>query len=69
MRAFLPYLTVVLLLVATCYAEMHTTQDPGENTTVTAKHLAVNLLVQILAILSMRSIGLLYRHYGGYFKW
>lgn len=68
-RAVVPYLTVVLLLVATCYAEMHTTQDPGENTTVMAKHLAGNLLVQVLAILSMRSIGLLYRHYGGYFKW
>jgi hypothetical protein len=68
-RAFLPYLTVVLLLIATCFVEMHTTQYTGEDTAVTAKHLAVNLLVQVLAILSMRSIGLLYRHYGGYFKW
>jgi hypothetical protein len=43
---------------------MHTTQYPGAATTVTAKYLAGNLLVQVLAILSMRSIGLLCRHYG-----
>jgi len=36
---------------------------------VTAVHLAGNLLVQLLALFSMRSIGLLYRHYGCYFKW
>jgi len=68
-RAFLPYLTVVLLLVATCFLEMHTTQYDGQDTALAAKHLSVNLLVQVLAILSMRSIGLLYRHYGCYFKW
>jgi hypothetical protein len=79
-RAFLPYLTVVLLLVATCYVEMQTVQYAsaselmtarytGSGDVLNAKHLAVNLLVQVLAILSMRSIGLLYRHYGGYFKW
>jgi predicted RNA-binding Zn-ribbon protein involved in translation (DUF1610 family) len=67
--AFLPYLTVVLLLVATCFVEMHTTQYTGASEVITAKHLASNLLVQVLAILSMRSIGLLYRHYGCYFKW
>jgi DNA-directed RNA polymerase subunit RPC12/RpoP len=79
-RAFFPYLTVVLLLLATCFLEMHTTQYTGHDpmatarhltvsTTLTARHLAVNLLVQVLALVSMRSIGLLYRHYGCYFKW
>jgi len=68
-RAFVPYLTVVLLLVATCLLLMHTTQYTGASPVVTAMHLAGNLLVQVLAILSMRSIGLLYRHYSCYFKW
>jgi hypothetical protein len=77
-RAFLPYLTVVLLLVATCWLEMQTTQYAGKNPTVMAPHLpriaaaeclSVNLLVQVLAIFSMRSIGLFYRHYGCHFKW
>jgi predicted RNA-binding Zn-ribbon protein involved in translation (DUF1610 family) len=77
-RAFLPYLTTVLLLVTTCFLEMQTTQYTGKNPTVMAPHLprmaaaeclSVNLLVQLLAIFSMRSIGLFYRHYGCYFKW
>ena len=46
-----------------------TARYTGSGDVLNAKHLAVNLLVQVLAILSMRSIGLLYRHYGGYFKW
>ncbi len=68
-RAFLPYLTVVLLLVATSLLLMHTAQYTGAPPAVTAMHLAGNLLVQVLAILSMHSVGLLYRHYGCYFKW
>jgi hypothetical protein len=78
-RALIPYATVVLLLIATCLLEMHTTQyasgamaalpGQGDSRTVAAEHLAVNLLVQLLALFSMRSIGLLYRHYGCYFKW
>lgn len=69
LRAFFPYLTAGLLLIAPCAMEMHTTQYDGQDTLLAAQHLAVNLLVQVLAILAMRATGLLYRHYGGYFKW
>ncbi|MHC4748223.1 MAG: hypothetical protein ACYS18_13050 [Planctomycetota bacterium] len=31
--------------------------------------LAVNLAVQLLAIIAMRSIGLFYRHYNCHLKW
>jgi hypothetical protein len=48
---------------------MATARHLTVSTTLTARHLAVNLLVQVLALVSMRSIGLLYRHYGCYFKW
>jgi len=68
-RAFMPYLTAGALLTATCFIEMHTTQYAGAGLTITAAHLAVNLMVQVLAIITMRSIGLLYHHYGCYFKW
>jgi DNA-directed RNA polymerase subunit RPC12/RpoP len=68
-RAFFPYLLVVALLALAFLAEMHATQYTGAGVLVTAQHLAGNLLVQVLAILAMRSIGLLYRHYGCYFKW
>ncbi|MEN6429200.1 MAG: hypothetical protein ABFE13_27960 [Phycisphaerales bacterium] len=69
-RAFLPYLTTVALLIATCLMEMHTTQFQAKaEPNVTATNLAMNLLVQVVAIFAMRSIGLYYRHYGCYFKW
>jgi len=68
-RAFLPYLVTVALLAGACIMEMHTTQSTGAEPKVAAAHLAMNLLVQVVAIIAMRSIGLLYRHYGCYFKW
>lgn len=69
-RAFFPYLTTVALLTATCLMEMHTAQyDAVAEPLATVAHLGVNLLVQVLAIIAMRSIGLFYRHYGCYFKW
>jgi hypothetical protein len=36
---------------------------------ITAAHLALNLAVQVVALLAMRAIGLLYRHHTGYCKW
>jgi len=69
-RAFLPYLTAVGLLVATCLMEIQTTQfEAGAELRITIVHLGMNLLVQVVAIFAMRSIGLYYRHYGCYFKW
>lgn len=68
-RAFFPYLTTVALLTAACLMEMHTTQSTGAETMVATAHLGLNLLVQLVAIIAMRSIGLFYRHYGCYFKW
>ena len=68
-RAFVPYLITGALLAATCLVEMHTTQYTGADVAVTAQYLVINLLVQVLAIIAMRSIGLLYRHYGCYFRW
>jgi hypothetical protein len=68
-RAFLPYVTAVALLAATCLLEMHTTQYDPDRSILVAANLGMNLLVQVLAIFAMRSIGLYYRHYGCYFKW
>ena len=69
-RAFFPYLTAVALLTAACILEMHTSQyDPGATARATVAHLGMNLLVQVVAIVAMRTIGLFYRHYGCYFKW
>jgi hypothetical protein len=69
-RAFFPYLTAVALLTAACLLEMHTAQyDVAAEPKVTVANLGLNLLVQVVAIVAMRSIGLFYRHYGCYFKW
>lgn len=68
-RAFLPYVTTVALLTGACILEMRAQQSPGASMEILAVDLGMNLLVQVLAIVAMRSIGLFYRHYGCYFKW
>jgi hypothetical protein len=68
-KAFFPYVIPVLLLAAACFTEWHTSQYTGANPITTAKHLALNLTVQVVAIIAIRSIGLFYRHYACYFRW
>jgi len=68
-RAFGPYVACALLLTAACFIEMRTTQYTGAPPLTTALHLALNLALQVVAILTMRAIGLFYRHYACYFKW
>jgi hypothetical protein len=66
-RAFIPYLVVVGLLAAVCFIETHTRQYESLSILKTAGNLAMNLVVQVVAIIAMRSIGLFYRHYDCYF--
>jgi hypothetical protein len=66
-RAFIPYLVVVGLLAAACFIETKTRQYESMSILTTAGNLAMNLAVQVVAIIAMRSIGLFYRHYDCYF--
>ncbi len=68
-RAFLPYIVVVVLLAFAVILELQTSQYTGAGLATTAKDLAINLAVQIVAIIAMRSIGLFYRHYNCHFLW
>jgi hypothetical protein len=68
-KAFIPYLTVVALLVAACLLETQTKQFKGSTFAITVGNLALNLAVQLIAIIAMRSIGLFYRHYSCRFRW
>jgi len=68
-RAFRPYLVTAGLLVAASILESQTQQYAGQDVPVAAGHLMLNLAVQAVAIIAMRSIGLFYRHYGCYFAW
>lgn len=69
-RAFIPYLIVVALLAAAAVLEMQTSQYEGEiPLVIIAGRLTLNLAVQIIAIIAMRSIGLFYRHYNCHLRW
>jgi DNA-directed RNA polymerase subunit RPC12/RpoP len=68
-QAFFAYVAIVLMLAAACFLQMHASQYTGADPITTTLHLALNLLVQVIAIFAMRAIGLFYRHYRCYFKW
>jgi hypothetical protein len=58
-RAFLPYTVVVALLIVAALLETETTQYAAADFATTACDLALNLAVQVVAIIAMRSIGVL----------
>ncbi len=70
-KAFASYITVFLLLAAAAILETQATQfHLGKaSPMLQVGRLAINLAVQILAIIAMRSIGLFYRHYSCNFRW
>ena len=68
-KAFVPYVVTVALLTAGALLETQTTQYTHASLAVTAGHLVLNLAVQVVAIIAMRSIGLFHRHYSCHFAW
>jgi len=71
-KAFRPYLLVAGLFLLTWELELRTIgygRLIGTGYFVVGLNLLANLAVQALAIISMRSIGLFYRHYSCYFPW
>jgi hypothetical protein len=71
-KAFFPYLTVIAVLAVACIIEANTKQyAPAgkESIFIIAGKLAMNLAGQAVAIISMRSIGLFYRHFSCYFDY
>ncbi|MBN1391972.1 MAG: hypothetical protein JW947_04120 [Sedimentisphaerales bacterium] len=69
LKAPLSYLVVVALLVAAALLQTRTRQFEGLDFAITAADLALNLAVQTVAIIAMRSIGLFFRHYSCYLRW
>jgi hypothetical protein len=69
LKAFIPYLTVVALLVAASLLQTRIKQFEDPTFAITAANLALNLAVQLIAIIAMRSIGLFFRHYSCRFRW
>jgi len=71
-NAFWPYFVVVGFFVLVWELQLQTVGygellDKGK--TVIRLHLLVNIAVQALAVVSMRSIGLFHRHYNCHFHW
>jgi hypothetical protein len=68
-RAFGPYLVTAVLLGAAAALQMHASQYSGRSFAVEAVHLLLNLAVQVIALVAMRSIGLFFRHYSCLLPW
>ena len=71
-KAFWPYLVAAGLFVLAWELQLRTIEYGrliGSGTLVIGLHLLANLAVQALAIITMRSIGLFYRHYSCHFPW
>jgi len=68
-RAFRPYLVTALLLGAAAVLQMHASQYSGQFHTAAIGHLLLNLAVQVIALIAMRSIGLFFRHYSCLLPW
>jgi hypothetical protein len=71
-KAFKPYLVVAALLITFGALEMQTKQfNPSAKATILSVtgHLFLNLVIQVIAIITMRAIGLFYRHYTCHLPW
>ena len=69
LRAFGPYLVTALLLGAAVVIQILAKQYSGQSPAVAAGHLLLNLAVQVIALVAMRSIGLFFRHYSCMLPW
>jgi len=68
-RAFGPYLVTALLLGAAVVVQIYAKQYSGQSQAAAMGHLLLNLAVQIIALVAMRSIGLFFRHYSSVLPW
>jgi hypothetical protein len=68
-RAFRPYLVTAVLLGAAAVLQMYANQYSGQSPAAAAGHLLLNLTVQVIALVAMRSIGLFFRHYSCMLPW
>ena len=67
-----PYLLIFIFMSLTVFIKRHTGSFDINNIGSYAQisgEIALNLLVQVLAIVTMRGIGLFYRHFCCYLKW
>ena len=68
-RAFKPYLVTAVLLGAAVVLQLQANQYSGQSPTAATGHLMLNLAVQVIILVAMRSIGLFFRHYSCMLPW
>jgi len=68
-RAFGPYLVTAALFGIAVAIQTQASQYDHQGAAGMAGHLLLNLAVQIVALVAVRSTGLFYRHYSSYFPW
>ena len=68
-RVFIPYLVPAIILGAAVILQMKTRQFSRTDSSGTVYYLLLNIAIQMIFIIAMRSIGLFYRHYSCHFKW
>ena len=68
-RAFGPYLVTAVMFGAAVAIQTQASQYNHQSATATAGHLLLNIAVQVVVLVAVRSIGLFYRHYSSYFPW
>jgi hypothetical protein len=68
-RAFRPYLVTALLLGAAVVLQTYASQYSGRSATAETGYLLLNLAVQAILLVAMRSIGLFFRHYSCLLPW
>lgn len=72
LNASKPYLVVAALLIAVGLLEMHTKQfvpSAKQSFLLITGYLFLNLVIQVIALIAMRAIGLFYRHYTCHLPW
>ena len=69
LRSFKPYLVTAVLLGAAVVLQMYASQYSGQSQAAAMGYLLLNLAVQVIALVAMRSIGLFFRHYSCLLSW
>jgi hypothetical protein len=68
-RAFRPYLVLVVWLGVAVGLQTYAKQYARQDVKTETVFLLMNVAVQMLVLIAMRSIGLFYRHYSCYLSW
>ena len=68
-RAFGPYFVTALLLGVTVAVQFYAGQYSGQSPVAATGLLLLNLVVQVFALVAMRTIGLFFRHYSCVLPW